>query len=84
MANRYRFTLPDGQMFESTSTPAQIHKTYPGARITHRVEVDDLGQGYLTPYHGQAEVAAPVPAADEPPADEAVAEKPASRGKKGA
>lgn len=48
--SRYRFRLADGQVFESTNTPAQIHKAHPSAVITHTVEFDAVENPILRPY----------------------------------
>ena len=43
MAERYRFTLPDGRTHESDAGLAAIRKAHPQARITHRILLDEAG-----------------------------------------
>ena len=43
MAERYRFTLPDGRTHESDAGLAAIRKAHPSARITHRILLDEAG-----------------------------------------
>lgn len=64
---RYRFITTDGQMFESTNTPAQIHKAHPGSRITHTIGADAVGNPTFTPYTER--VAEKTPLAESGPYD---------------
>lgn len=52
MAERYRYRLPDGQVYETQQTPAAIRKQHPDAVIVGRVVMDALGQGVVVPYLG--------------------------------
>lgn len=73
--HRYRFRLPDGQVFEAVGL-AKIKRQYPDAYIEGRVEFNARGEGTLVPYHGE-QPEDPVPA-DEPAEELVIAEEPAA------
>ena len=71
---RYRFRLPDGQVFEAVGL-AKIKRQYPDATIEGRVAFNERGEGTLVPYRGE-QPENPV-SADEPAEELVIAEEPA-------
>lgn len=84
---RYRFRLPDGQVFEAVGL-AKIKRQYPNAYIEGRIEFNERGEGTLVPYRGeQPEAQEPAvqdaePVAEGEPADVVVSEDPAPRARR--
>jgi hypothetical protein len=70
MMPRYRFRLPDGQIFETERGAAWVAETYPEAEITHEVVPEGNGEASLVRY--EAPIAAiektPIAAIEEAPA----------------
>lgn len=65
MAERYRFTLPDGRIAESDAGLAKIRKVHPDAIITHHIVTDDRGRFVTSePFRGKSAVAKAVPDAE--------------------
>lgn len=51
---RYRFRLPTGEVYEGESKAA-IRRAHPQAVITHKIVMDELGQGAAVPYLDELE-----------------------------
>jgi hypothetical protein len=50
--HRYRYRLPDGQVFESVGL-ARIKRQHPNAFIEGRIEFNERGEGTLVRYQGE-------------------------------
>jgi len=50
MAEVYKIITPDGQEFAYHRGAEDLKKDHPGARITHRLVMDTLGQGMFEEY----------------------------------
>ena len=77
---RYRFRLPDGQVFEAVGL-AKIKRQYPNAYIEGRIEFNERGEGTLVPYRGEQPEPQGAPAGEptaEASEDVVVVEEPAA------
>lgn len=66
--HRYRFRLPDGQVFEALGLE-QIQRAYPDAAIEGRIDFNERGEGTLVPYRAELPTMQAPPTDDETEAD---------------